>query len=273
MVRLDRPQSVAGRTRVLVVDDSGFMQRRLAEILHSTSDLLVVGYAQDGVEAIRMAEKLEPDVITMDINMAKCDGLHAIEYIMRSRPRPIVIISSYTRQGSRAALYAFEMGVVEIVEKPSNSGVSLDLAECAAEIISKVRTAARIRVVRTLQPSRNEPPRALAAKEKADAQPAISAPMAELAHGLPQIIVMGASTGGPVVLRELLQSIPHNTFPPVVIVQHLPENSPASWRASWMRFAPSAWSRRRMASACKTDAHISLPGGFTCKWMFMAPSL
>jgi two-component system, chemotaxis family, protein-glutamate methylesterase/glutaminase len=210
------------RTRVLVVDDSFFMQRRLTEILQSAPDLRVIGCADNGADAISLAEKLAPDVITMDINMAKLDGLQAIDYIMRSNPRPIVIISSYTRKGSRAAFYGLEMGVVDIIEKPSTGGVALDIADHAAEIISKVRTAARVRVVRTLSGNnprvwKTPPPDMV---KLPAALPVIPAPT--LNPGMPRIVAMGASTGGPIVLQELLRAIPHEFFPPIVIVQHLP---------------------------------------------------
>jgi len=222
-----RPLVPDQRTRVLVVDDSYFMQRRLTEIIQSAADLRVVGYADNGAEAIRLAESLAPDVITMDINMAKFDGLHAIDYIMRSNPRPIVIISSYTRQGSRAALYGLEMGVIDIVEKPSSGGVALDIADCTAEIISKVRTAARVRVVRTLRgsvaSSAPTPAPAPAANELSSGLPGGAARLLTPAGGLPGIIALGASTGGPVVLQELLRAVPNEFFPPVIIVQHLPE--------------------------------------------------
>jgi two-component system chemotaxis response regulator CheB len=213
------------RTRVLVVDDSYFMQRRLTEILHSAPDLRVAGYADNGADAIRMAERLQPDVITMDINMAKLDGLQAIDYIMRSNPRPIVIISSYTPKGSRAALYGLEMGVIDIVEKPSTGGVALDILERAPEIITKVRTAAKVRVVRTLRAGGDNPVCAPAQPAPAETapRPASPLPLLEFPNGLPQVIAIGASTGGPVTLQELLRAIPGEFFPPIVIVQHLPE--------------------------------------------------
>ena len=221
-----RPLAADKRTRVLVVEDSFFMQRRLTEILQSAPDLRVIGYADNGADAIRMVENLAPDVITMDINMAKCDGLHAIDYIMRSNPRPIVIISSYTKKGSRAALYGLEMGVVDIVEKPSSGGVALDIIDRSAEIIQKVRTAARVRVVRSLRSPVDD-----LSRPRPAAVPQIEAPvervgrlnLPEFSNGLPRVIGIGASTGGPMALQELMRVVPHEFFPPVVVVQHLPE--------------------------------------------------
>lgn len=220
------PLGGAPPKRVLVVDDSCFMQRRLTEILHSVPDLRVIGCADNGADAIRLAETLAPDVITMDINMAKVDGLHAIDYIMRSNPRPIVIISSYTRKGSVAALHGLDLGVIDIVEKPSSSGVALDIADRAAEIITKVRTAARVRVVRTLRGAPASQPILRSPAAETRSEPIESADHrshAAVSPNVPRLIVIGASTGGPVALHELLRSVPHESFPPLVIVQHLPE--------------------------------------------------
>jgi two-component system chemotaxis response regulator CheB len=214
------------RARVLVVDDSFFMQRRLTEIIQSAPDLRVIGCADNGADAIRLAERLCPDVITMDINMAKFDGLHAIDYIMRSNPKPIVIISSYTQKGSRAALYGLEMGVIDIVEKPSSGGVALDIVDRADEIITKIRTAARVRVVRTLRATRNEPvaPASIApAVETSVGLCGGRLPVLDFPNGLPQVVAICASTGGPVALQDLLRGMPYEFFPPIVIVQHLPE--------------------------------------------------
>ncbi len=216
------------RIRVLVVDDSHFMQRRLKEILEGVQDIRVVGCADNGAEAIVRAEALRPDVITMDINMPKLDGLHAIDYIMRSNPLPIVVVSSYTRKGGPAALYALELGVIDIVEKPSVSGVSLDLHQQAQEIVRKVRVAARVRVVRTASAPC---PIADVRSQRADPS-ALRPPYARHlpavqphrgVDGVPQVIAIGASTGGPVVLKHLLARIPSADYPPVLIVQHLPE--------------------------------------------------
>jgi two-component system, chemotaxis family, protein-glutamate methylesterase/glutaminase len=210
------------RIRVLVVDDSRFMQRRIQEILEGVPDIRVAGFADNGAEAILQAEAIKPDVITMDVNMPKMDGLHAIDYIMRSTPRAIVVVSSYTRKGGPAALYALEMGVIDIMQKPSLGGVSLDLHSQAAELIAKVRTAARVKVVRTAMSlkSASQPARTHLPEAPFYPLPLASSPAAV---GVPQVIAIGASTGGPVALRSLMHSIPTRQFPPILIVQHLPE--------------------------------------------------
>jgi two-component system, chemotaxis family, protein-glutamate methylesterase/glutaminase len=256
------------RTRVLVVDDSYFMQRRLTEIIQSAPDLRVIGCADNGAEAIRLAERLSPDVITMDINMAKFDGLHAIDYIMRSNPRPIVIISSYTQKGSRAALYGLEMGVIDIVEKPSSGGVALDIMERASEIITKVRTAARVRVVRTLRGGFQDAPIAKPApitdvKSASVSVDVIGAPpVFDFPDGVPQVIAIGASTGGPLALQELLRGMPYEFFPPIVVVQHLPEKFTREFASQLDAISSLEINEAENGQPIKRGQVYIAPGGF-----------
>src|SRR6201981_3265353 len=134
--------------RVLVVDDSAFMCKVLETIFNADEHLQVVGKARDGREAIALAETLKPDVITMDLNMPHLDGLQATAHIMTSNPRPIVVVSSETREGAASTLKALELGAIEFVTKPS-SGIDLDMQSVKDELLRKVRMAAKVRVVRT----------------------------------------------------------------------------------------------------------------------------
>src|ERR1700726_677535 len=134
--------------RVLIVDDSTFMRKVLETILKSDDQLQVVGHAKDGREAISLAESLKPDIITMDINMPHVDGLQATAQIMTTNPRPIVIVSSESREGAASTLKALELGAIEFVAKPS-SGIDLDMQSVKEELLRKVRMAAKVRVVRT----------------------------------------------------------------------------------------------------------------------------
>src|SRR5271169_2094683 len=134
--------------RVLVVDDSAFMRKVLETILNSDDQLQVVGQAKDGREAVTLAESLKPDVITMDINMPHVDGLQATAQIMTTNPRPIVIVSSESREGAASTLKALELGAIEFVAKPS-SGIDLDMQSVKDDLLRKVRMSAKVRVVRT----------------------------------------------------------------------------------------------------------------------------
>src|SRR5271168_3053499 len=134
--------------RVLIVDDSAFMRKVLESILNADAQLQVVGQAKDGREAVTLAESLKPDVITMDINMPHVDGLQATAQIMTTAPRPIVIVSSESREGAASTLKALELGAIEFVAKPS-SGIDLDMQSVKEDLVRKVRMAAKVRVVRT----------------------------------------------------------------------------------------------------------------------------
>src|SRR3989442_6998893 len=134
--------------RVLVVDDSSFMRKVLEGIFSGDDQLQVVGNAKDGREAVAMAESLKPDVITMDINMPHVDGLQATAEIMTTNPKPIVIVSSESREGAASTLRALELGAIEFVAKPS-SAIDLDMQSVREELLRKMRMAAKVRVVRT----------------------------------------------------------------------------------------------------------------------------
>ena len=136
------------KIRVLVADDSTFMCKVLKEIINSDPQLEVAGQARDGREAVSLAETLKPDVITMDINMPHLDGLQATELIMSQNPRPIVIVSSESREGAAETLRALELGAIDFVPKPS-SGIDLDMRNVREELTRKLKMAAKVRVIRT----------------------------------------------------------------------------------------------------------------------------
>src|SRR5260370_25360673 len=185
--------------RVLVVDDSTFMRKVLEGIFNADDQLQVVGNAKDGREAVAMAESLKPDVISMDINMPHVDGLQATAEIMTTNPRPIVIVSSESREGAASTLRALELGAIEFVAKPS-SAIDLDMQSVKEELLRKVRMAAKERVVRTaarLGAALRGPMNGTAAPrpQPPATQPATAAPIPS-ATPLP-VVVLAGSTGRP----------------------------------------------------------------------------
>lgn len=201
---------MAQQTRVLIVDDSAVVRRMLSEILRSQADIQVVGEAPDPFAARELIKKLNPDVITLDIEMPKMDGLTFLSNLMRLRPMPVVMISSLTESGAAVTLEALAMGAVDFVAKPKMDLVSgLDTA--ADEIVSKVRMAAKVRPRQSAHPGdgRDQIPSRVAKSETRHFRTT------------DRIIAVGASTGGTEAIRELLEVFPPDA-PGVVIVQHIP---------------------------------------------------
>ena len=202
------------RTRVLIVDDSAFMRKVLEEMIRTDPRLEVVGQAKDGREAIAMAQTLQPDVLTMDINMPRMDGLEATQHIMTQNPRPILIVSSESREGAASTLRALDLGAIDFVTKPS-SGIDLDMKTVRDELLSKLKMAAKVRVVRTaarhVQSSgADASPQAPPAKENGSSE--VRMPL----------VMIAASTGGPATLMRLVPRFPKDFPAAVVLVQHMP---------------------------------------------------
>jgi two-component system chemotaxis response regulator CheB len=221
--------------RVLIVDDSAFMRKVLETIFNADDQLQVVGHAKDGREAVSLAESLKPDVITMDINMPHVDGLQATAEIMTTNPRPIVIVSSESREGAASTLRALELGAIEFVAKPS-SGIDLDMQSVKEDLLRKVRMAAKVRVVRT------------ASRIASTIQNAAGKPVAQIApvqnrlapsSGLDQrfpVVVLAASTGGPATVMRLAQGFTRDFPAAVILVQHMPAAFTTQYAAQLAEF-------------------------------------
>jgi two-component system, chemotaxis family, protein-glutamate methylesterase/glutaminase len=193
------------RARVLVVDDSALMRELLSTLLSKHADLEVVGTAADPFSAWNKIQTLKPDVLTLDVEMPKMDGLTFLDKLMRAHPMPVVMVSTLTERGCDTTLRALELGAIDYVTKPKLD-VTRSTLELGAEIASKVRAAASAR-----------PRRARSAVMKAPLQRAPGA----LLKSTQQVIAMAASTGGTEALREVLCALPRDA-PGLVIVQHMP---------------------------------------------------
>lgn len=211
--------------RVVVADDSPFIRRLLASYLSPAAGFLVVGEAGDGQEALEAVQRLQPDVVTLDLEMPNMDGLESLKAIMETRPTPVVAISGVSGKGATRTLQALDVGAVDFVLKFS-AGIAIDPEALAREITTKVRLAARIQVVRLLERVRGQARPGSAGTGFASSLAAAAAAVGHSANAaatmLPGLVIIGASTGGPIALRELIGELPAGFRAPVVIVQHIP---------------------------------------------------
>lgn len=203
-----------GKIRVLVIDDSALIRKILTELLSSSPDIEVVGAAEDPLVAREMIKQLNPDVLTLDIEMPHMDGITFLRNLMRLRPTPVVMISTLTEHGAEATLEALALGAVDFIAKPKVDVVNT-LNEYADDIIAKVKMAARARVGSINQ------------REIRSKNPMLI-PDTPIVHGhvskqgaVNKIIVLGASTGGTEAIKIVAKNLPAE-MPPVLITQHLP---------------------------------------------------
>jgi two-component system chemotaxis response regulator CheB len=209
---------MAKKIRVLIVDDSASVRQALTQVLEADGDIEVMGVASDPFVAARRIQEEVPDVVTLDVEMPKMDGITFLRKLMAQHPIPVVMCSSLTEAGSQTLMQALEAGAVDIILKPK-IGAADHLAEAGAMIRQTVKGAALARVKSDRR--RTPFPGATEAKLTADAvlPPPTGRPMAKTTE---MVICIGASTGGTEALRELLVALPANA-PGIVIVQHMPE--------------------------------------------------
>jgi two-component system chemotaxis response regulator CheB len=201
------------RVRVLVVDDSALVRKLLAGLLASDPGLEVVGTAVDPYEAREKIKALNPDVLTLDVEMPRMDGVTFLGHLMRLRPMPVVMVSSLTVAGADVTLAALELGAVDFITKP-RLDVAAGLEASAAVLVERVKAAARARL-RPRVPSAVRPP--------ARAQPLLAR-----VEATDRLLVLGASTGGTEAVAEVLMAMPPDA-PAVVVAQHIPEVFSARW--------------------------------------------
>ncbi len=229
------------KTRVVVVDDSALVRGLLAEIIDRQPDMTCVGAAADPLVAREMIRNLNPDVITLDIEMPRMDGIDFLSRLMRLRPMPVVMVSTLTERGADVTLKALELGAVDFVAKPK-IGVADGLRQLGADITDKIRTAAKARVHRLA-----------AAPGETHTAPAKPVTMASLGRlSTEKIIFIGASTGGTEATREILVNLPADC-PAVMITQHMPPGFTKSYAARL-----NSLCRIRVAEA--QDGERVLPG-------------
>ncbi|MFJ8266394.1 chemotaxis response regulator protein-glutamate methylesterase [Peribacillus asahii] len=213
------------KIKVLVVDDSAFMRKLIAEFLTEDSRLEVVGSARNGQDAISKIQLLRPDVVTLDVEMPIMNGLEALEKIMKDCPTPVVMLSSTTKEGAENTLMAMQNGAFDFIAKPSGA-ISLDLYKVKQEIIDKVVAASRANVHK-LQKNAGEIERNLSrckeySKIESGVSVASSNTIRDRGYRSKKIVLIGTSTGGPRALQTVLTNLPQSINAPILVVQHMP---------------------------------------------------
>lgn len=200
---------------MLVVDDSAFMRKLISDFLSEHPRLHVVGTARDGQEALQKIEQLNPDVVTLDVEMPVMNGLETLKHIMQKKPLPVVMISSTTTEGAENTILSLQYGAVDFIAKPSGA-ISLDLYKIKDKMIEKVLLAseANLRTVKIKQKMSMLPQKQYSKIEVSERQ---------TVSGKKKIIAIGTSTGGPRALQHVLTKFPATIDAPILVVQHMPK--------------------------------------------------
>jgi len=242
------------KIKVLVIDDSALVRQILSQILESARDIEVVGTASDPFMAREKIKEANPDVLTLDVEMPRMDGLTFLANLMRLRPIPTIMVSSLTEHGAEITLKALELGAVDFVSKPK-ADIAGTLKDFSEEILTKIRVAAGARVVARSTPVAVAP---VAPKHSADAILPAAGAKPRVLRTTDRIIAVGASTGGTEAIRELLVALPPDS-PAVVIAQHIP----AAFSGPFARRMDSI---SRLTVCEPADGQLIMPG-----YVYVAP--
>ncbi|MDX2019086.1 MAG: chemotaxis response regulator protein-glutamate methylesterase [Deltaproteobacteria bacterium] len=232
------------KIRVLVIDDSAMFREMLSALLRTEPQIEVVGTAPDPVAAWAMIKQLAPDVLTLDVEMPRMDGLTFLQNLMTHHPLPVVMVSALTERGCQATLRALELGAIDVVTKPKVD-VRAGMAEAAVELIDKVRIAAQSRVL----------------VRKQVAPPPSKVASTWLGRTTYKIIAVGASTGGTEALTTFLSALPADA-PGVVVVQHMPSRFTKSFAERLDRLCQIRVAEAADGDRVLTGQALIAPGGF-----------
>ncbi|MBI5180453.1 MAG: response regulator, partial [Nitrospirae bacterium] len=197
------------KIRVLVVDDSALMRKMIPQILTMDPNIEIVGTAMDGIFALKKIAELKPDLITLDVDMPRMDGLTALPHFVKEYNIPVLLISSLTEKGAATTLRGLELGAVDFVTKPREA-ISVHIMDIANEILQKIRAIAKASTSKLKRVNDERP------------QPKIKKTL-PLSNKADKVVAIGISTGGPNALSFILPQIPKDFLAGIVIVQHMPE--------------------------------------------------
>ncbi|MBL8048751.1 MAG: chemotaxis response regulator protein-glutamate methylesterase [Chthonomonas sp.] len=232
------------KQRILIVDDSPLIRRILSDWIQAEFDLELVGAAENGHEAIRLAEELKPDLITLDVEMPECDGITALRAIMAARPTAVLMISSVTTKGAKSTLAAMEAGAYDFVTKPGGAS-SVKFGCTKEEVLNKIRAGRYVRVGSPTTLKVTEKPAAVSIPSRSD-----------------KVVVIASSTGGPQALVRLWPNIPANFPAPILIVQHMPAGFTDSFAKRLTKLGTVPCVEAKAGMTPEPGVAILAPGGY-----------
>ncbi|WNF35441.1 chemotaxis response regulator protein-glutamate methylesterase [Bacillaceae bacterium IKA-2] len=241
--------------RVLVVDDSAFMRKMITDLLEEDNRIQVVASARNGQDALEKISQLDPDVVTLDIEMPIMNGLEALKLIMKTKPKPVIMVSSTTTVGAENTVLAMSYGAIEFIAKPSGP-ISLDLRNVQTELIEKVIICANVKLSKLFQTQQQKTLRLskLSLKQK---QPI------ELLEK--KIVAIGTSTGGPKALTQVLTKLSEGLNAPILIVQHMPAGFTKSLAARINSLSKIRVKEAEDGEIIKKGVAYIAPGGYHLK--------
>ncbi|MGM9951084.1 MAG: chemotaxis response regulator protein-glutamate methylesterase, partial [Lysinibacillus sp.] len=265
------------KSKLLIVDDSAFMRKLISDFFVGNPKVVVIGTARNGKEAIRKIQQLQPDVVTMDVEMPEMDGLDALKEIMTICPVPVVMLSSTTRNGTDTTMMAMEYGAVDFVAKPSGT-ISLDLHKIQAELVRKVEQAAYVSVKKLKKPiGKRRPPSMTAVRmpyplerQASIVQPPLHKPSQQplkrqWSRTSRKLVLIGTSTGGPRALQEVITKIPSDIQAPILIVQHMPAGFTKSLAARLDQLSGIKVKEAEHGDILQNGVAYIAPGGYHMK--------
>lgn len=225
---------------VLIVEDSAFMRKVLSEIMEGDPEIRVLDSAVNGLEGVKKASLLKPDVITMDVEMPNMDGIEAVKEIMKICPTPIIMVSAYTKKGAQKTIETLISGAVDFVEKPGGP-ISLNIREIKEEIIEKVKIASKANL-KTVSKKKQ-----ISLKKKSMGD---------------SLVIIAASTGGPKIISAILKKIPDDFPAPIIVIQHMPGTFTKAFAKRLNEHSPLSVMEAKEGTLLKKGTAYIAPGDF-----------
>jgi two-component system chemotaxis response regulator CheB len=257
--------------RVLVVDDSAFMRKVISDMIDADPDMVVVGRARDGEEALQKIEELRPNVVTLDVEMPKLNGLEVLRRLMQSNPIPVVMLSSFTQESADTTMEALSLGAVDFVPKPSGA-ISLGIYRLGDEIRKKVRTASLAKLVSpsgsllsNLQHAEEMLRRTEECLRRVSARgriPEMTGEGESEQAACSRVVVIGSSTGGPSALQRVIPNLPSTVEAGILIVQHMPPGFTGSLAQRLSQLSKIRVREAREGDRIESNTALVAPGGY-----------